>query len=286
VSDEGFNDGCYLLLAAREASALMYSRIFAALFMGVTLAAQVGTFQDPRTHVETRKLLSSLGDVKNDREALAALFKKGYDRIDDLIEALHDPDREIGLRAQIVIRYLGNETGMKALENWYSKQDEIPISGPIPLPLTERDYKFINDQFVTKPTVTWGSAEKYIYALALDRSPRARAVLKEVMKREGTTDDGSAAGHALRRVKVSHPEKMLTGRSGLAKLVLRNAFFISPISRPYTSARLLGLNARKDKALVEVYINPGPLAEEWYHVVISKHGRGWKFFSITQVAVS
>ena len=264
----------------------MYYRIIAPLVAAVLLAANTFHSRDATTYPDTRKLLTSLRNVKDDREVLAVLFNKGDIRIDDLIQALHDPDRNISLRAQIAIRYLGNETGMKALENWYSKQHEIPISGPIPLPLTERDYKFINDQFITKPTVTWASAEKYIYALALDGSPRALAMLNEMMKREGKANDGLVSGEALRRVKTSHPEKLLTGRSDLAKLVLRNAFFISPMSRPYTSATLLGLNRGKDKALLEVYVNPGPLAEEWYHVVISRHGRGWKFFSITQVAVS
>jgi len=257
----------------------MYSRIVAVFVLGVMFAAQADAFQDPKTHAETRRLLSSLGDVKNDREVLAALFKRGDGRIDDLIEALHDPDRNIGLRAQIVIRYLGNQAGMKALEEWYSKQNEILISGPIPLPLKERDYKWISDQSIN-------DAADYIYALALDGSPRARAVLNEMMKLKGTVYDGTFASLALRRVKVSHPQKLLTGPRDLAKLVLRNAFFIPPLSRPYTSARLLGLNAGRDKALVEVYVNPGPLAEEWYHVVISKRGRGWKFFSITQVAQS
>jgi hypothetical protein len=257
----------------------MNFRTAAALILLLVFAAQLVAFQTSNTYAETQRLLSSLGDVKNDRQILAALFKNGDGRIEDLIEALHDPDRNTSLRAQIVIRYLGNEAGMKALEEWYSKQNEILMSGPIPLPLRERDYKWISDQSIN-------DASNYIYALALDGSPRARAMLNEMMKREETAYDGTFASLALSRIKVSHPQKLLTGRRDLAKLVLRNAFFIPPVGRPYTSARLLGLNGRKDKALVEVYINAGPLAEEWYHVVISKHGRGWRFFSITQVAVS
>ena len=257
----------------------MYSRAITTLVVGLLLAATAFPFRDGRTYEDTRKLLTSLRNVKDDRDVLAALFKKGDARIDDLIEALHDPDRNISLRAQIVIRYLGNQTGMKALEEWYSKQQDIVRSGPIPIPLSERDYKWISDQGIN-------DADNYIYALALDGSPRARSVLNEMMKRTGRADDGTVTRRALRRVKISHPPKLLSGGNDPAKLVLRNAFFISPMSRPYASASLLGLNGRKDKALVEVYINAGPLAEEWYHVVISKHGRGWKFFSITQVAVS
>ena len=117
----------------------MYSRTIATLVAGLLLAVNAFPVQQATTYGDTRKLLTSLQDIKDDREVLAALFKNGDARIDDLIEALHDPDRNISLRAQIVIRYLGNETGMKALEDWYSKQSEILMSGPIPLPLKERD---------------------------------------------------------------------------------------------------------------------------------------------------
>jgi hypothetical protein len=235
---------------------------------------------------DIRKLLTSLQDVKDDHEALAALFKTGDGRIMELIEALHDPDRNISLRAQIVIRYLGNETGMKALADWYSKQAEIVKSGPIPLPLKERDYEFIKNQYLNKPSSAWASADQYIYALALDGSPRAKALLLELKKCAGTIDDSTVGGRAIRLATASDGEKVLIGQRNLAKLVSENAFFITAKDRPFTSAKLLGLNGTKDKALIEMYLNRGRLAEEWYHVVLSKHGQGWKFFSITQVALS
>ncbi len=258
---------------------MMHSRSFATFVVGLLLAANAFPFRDASTYADTRKLLTALSDIKDDREVLAALFKKGDARIDDLIKALDDPDQNISLRAQIVIRYLGNQAGMKALDGWYNKQSEIVRSGPIPIPLSERDYKWISDQSIN-------DTDNYIYALALDGSPKARAVLNELMKRKGTTYDGTFVSLALRQVKASHPERPLMARNDLAKLVLRNAFFVGRRSRPYASAKLLGLNGAKDKALVEVYVNPGPLAEEWYHIVLSKHGEGWRFFSITQVAQS
>jgi hypothetical protein len=108
----------------------------------------------------------------------------------------------------------------------------------------------------------------------------------EVIKRTGNLDDDSAVLRAVKLVQANQPAKVLTGEKDPGNLVLQNAFFVSPIDRKYTSARLLALNGAVDKALVEVYINRGPLAEEWYHVVIRKCARGWKFFSITQVAQS
>lgn len=257
----------------------------AILFISLLMAKNAVAVQKVRANVDTRELLTELKSLKSDREVLAILFKSGDERISDLIQALDDRDRTISLRAQIVIRYLGNETGMKALESWYKKQTEIVIAGPVPLPLRECDYEFMRADYINKPSIKWVS-DKYIYALALDGSARAKNSLNEMMKRAGSIDDSTEGGRALRRVFASTPGRLLTEQPDLAKMVLANAFFILPSDRAYTSSRLLTLNAARDKAVVEVYINRGPLAEEWYHVVISKQGRNWKFFSITQVAVS
>lgn len=71
---------------------------------------------------------------------------------------------------------------MHALETWYTNQAEVVNSGPIPLPLSERDYEFIKVHYADKPSITWVSADKYIYALALDGSPKAKALLIKMMK--------------------------------------------------------------------------------------------------------
>lgn len=261
-------------------------RTFAILSISFLLSMDVLAFQNVQMNEETRELLTALKGGKDSSDVLATLFKTGDGRISDLIKALNDSDRKVSLRAQIVIRYLGNETGMQALDTWYNSQAETVTAGPVPLPLRERDYVSIKVDYIDQPSNRWVSADRYIYALALDGSPRAKAFLDEMMKRVGTIDDSTVSGYALGRVLASSPEKLLTPQSDLAKMVLKNAFFILPEDRAYASSKLVGLNAGKNRALVEVYINRGHLAEEWYHVVISKRGRNWKFFSITQVAVS
>jgi hypothetical protein len=220
------------------------------------------------------------------RDKLAALFQVGDKRIKDLIQLLDDPDQEISLRAQIVIRYLGTEIGMKGLLEWYGKRKQFSVAGPIPLPLREWDYDVIYANYVGKPVRGWYGAEPYIYALALDYSPRARAVLDEVVKSAKGGDESLVAVQAIKRIQASQPKQTLKGQKDLAKLVLRNAFFVSPEDRKHTSARLLNLSDSGDKALVEVYINRGALAEEWYHVVIQRCEQDWKFLSISQVGVS
>jgi hypothetical protein len=152
--------------------------------------------------------------------------------------------------------------------------------------LRERDYEFIKDQYLNKPIAAWAGADQYIYALALDSSPRAKALLHELKTSAGTIDDSTVGGRAIRLTTEGNAEKVLIGQRDLSKLILENAFFIAAKDRQFTSAKLLGLNGAKDRALIELYINRGRFAEEWYHVVLSKHGQGWTFFSITQVAVS
>lgn len=243
---------------------------------------------ESRMYQDTRKLLSAMDNVRTDSDKLAALFKVGDERIPDLIRALDDPDSDISLRAQIMIRYLGNPRGMKALIEWYAKRTNgYAIDGPIPLPLGDWDYRLINMNFLGKSPQLWRDlGVQYIYALALDDSQQSKRVLDEMVKSATGVDENTFLAHAIQRVRMGQPTKVLPTEKDLAKLVLDNAFFVSTQDHKQASARLLGLSGKKDKALVEVYINRGRLAEEWYHVVISKHGRGWKFFSITQVAVS
>jgi hypothetical protein len=63
-------------------------------------------------------------------------------------------------------------------------------------------------------------------------------------------------------------------------------FFLSEEDRKLTSASLLSFNGRKNKALVELHLSGGLLAEDWYHVVVSKIDKGWQFYSITFIKQS
>lgn|SRR5574341_337259 len=242
----------------------------------------MGSSQSADTYKNTRQLLLELNGVHGKEEQLARLFRQGDDRIAELIRALDDSDKVVSRNAQVVIRYLGNEMGMKAVIQGYEKGETYMMAGPVPLPLRDWDYDYIRTYYL-KGSPWDHRSGSYIYALALEESPKARTLLDQML--ENARDDPKFVHLALERVQAP-PKRLLTGQGDLARLVLENAFFIAPQDRKNTSARLLGLNGAEDKALVEVHINRGPLAEEWYHVVIRKCDQGWKFFSITQVAVS
>lgn len=237
---------------------------------------------------DTRRLLLGLDDIKNDRETLASLFRVGDYRIEDLIAALDDSDDSVSLRAQTVIRYLGNPKGMKALTEWYDKQSgEYVLAGPVPTPLSEWDYKFINMNFVGKPPATWRELGiHYLYALALDSSDQSKLTLHEMIKSAGEVGDSMFVGRAIRLIQIREDVSPIRGDKNVAELVLKNAFFISSEDHKYATAKLIGLNGNMDKALIEIHIKRALLAEEWYHVVIIKSGEGWRFLSVTQVVVS
>jgi hypothetical protein len=156
-----------------------------------------------------------------------------------------------------------------------------------PLPLSDWDYRLINLNFLGKSPQLWRDlGVQYIYALALDDCRQSKRLLDAMVKSATGFDENTFLSHAIQRVNLVQPTRLLLVKKDLAKLVLDHAFFLSSQDQKQVSARLLGLSGKKDKALVEVYINRGRLAEEWYHVVIRKCRQGWKFFSITPVAVS
>jgi len=76
------------------------------------------------------------------------------------------------------------------------------------------------------------------------------------------------------------------GEVDLAAQVLQTATFLAPADRQVTTSKVIAYSRAKDKALVEILVNRGPLSQEWYHVVVRRVERGWTTFSITQVAIS
>jgi hypothetical protein len=250
---------------------LISAAIFVAQGIGVSSEAK------SKNYAHTRKLLTQMDtfNTGSGSRALANLFKVGDKRISDLITALDDKDKDVSLHAQLVIRYLGNEIGMKELRSRYKSGKENREAGPIPIPLSDSDYSFINNFYLGRGSNTWHIRE-YMYALALDSSPEATKIFARLRDKYELPGDTS----------IDIINEPLDADKEIAKVVLENAFFISQEDRKYTISHLLAFNEAQDKALIEVYVNRGALAEEWHHVVISRSGKGWKFFSVTMVAQS
>lgn len=251
----------------------------------ILLDWQTTVGQSAASFVETRRLLSEMGSNRLESENLATLFRVGDERINDLIKALDDSDEDIRLNAQIVIRYLGNDKGMDALLVKYEKAAprSFTFAGPAPLPIHELDYKFIDSICSERLPNPCNLPPSYIFALARDGSAKAISLLRKVIEHEKTRGNENVV---LRYAEAKQSNQVFGEKGNLQGVILNNAFFLSARERRLSNARLIAYNGMKDKALLEIHVDAGPLAEGWYHVVVSRHGQGWKIFSISLVSVS
>jgi hypothetical protein len=231
---------------------------------------------------DIRQLLLAMRGGHRSVQQLAKLFHVGDEKIDDLIKALDDPDKDVKSNAQIVIRYLGNDKGMKAWIETYEKRKSSIMTLPIPLPLRDWDYNFIRARYLVENPYTETIMNSYLFALALDGSSRAIMLFHQVIenaKKHGVELDESRYLQLARVSKIPAKEDLALG-------VLKNASFLNTQERRYATAKLIGYNGANDKALIEIYVNGGPLAEEWYHIIVNKCEDGWKFFSVSLIAWS
>src|ERR1700678_2026189 len=95
------------------------------------------------TDASLRKLLSS-DDFAT--LGIATIFAHGESSIPKLLDALEDTDSKVALHAQLMLRLIGDERGIKSLQGWYDKPrpDLAMTPGPVPVPITEWDYRQID----------------------------------------------------------------------------------------------------------------------------------------------
>lgn len=260
---------------------LRISPLLATLVFVSSLSVSAGDSISP-TYANTRKSLASMGDRTNSGDQLKRLFRIGDQRIGDLIRALEESDRRVRLNAQIVIRYLGNAEGMRVLVNRIESGQENLIAGSVPIPLSEWDYAQIKSRLGDGPGQSNVQVTDYIYALALDGSARAKDALRQLSEGPWGAHYAEILGDITRAAsRDPFPEG-----SSLSMAVKQNASFLDPNDQRIAKARMIGFNGAGDKALIVLYIDNGPLAERWYHVVVEKYAGGWRFFSISLVGMS
>ncbi len=218
-----------------------------------------------------------------ENKAISKLFQNGDECIDYLISTLNGSEFQISIAAQESIRYLGNEKGLKALDAWNTNNKKYyPVWGPVPVPIMEFDYDMIDLYLLGENNQNLGLIlSPYIYALAIDKeSTKSKILFQKVMKKLELFETGSATKLIANRLKNKYPLKSFSSTKSIENTVLKNSFFVSEEDMEFTTAVLLSFNGKKDKALVEINISRGILAEEWYHVVVKKVGNDWELFSI------
>src|SRR5262245_28665102 len=83
---------------------LLRTIISLALFLCLGIVVSFARRQN-ETYTETRELLIRL-ERRGGNKALKKLFEEGAERMSDLIRALYDPEQEVNLNSQVVIKYL------------------------------------------------------------------------------------------------------------------------------------------------------------------------------------
>jgi hypothetical protein len=255
----------------------------ATLFVIILLSSfVVFSQQKSETYLITKKLLET-SNVNTSSDSLAKLFKIGDARVNDLIVALNDKDKNVALNAQRVIRYLGNTKGTKELYDWYGKQEIFTIAfSAIPLPINQREFDFAERRFEQSGKVLESRLGfDHIYPLLLDDSKQAKDLLERIINEMAKNEDGKYWVDRTRKIIKNNPRKAFAEDNNLANAVLKNAYFLHANEDKDTNVKLLSYNSNKDKALL-ILSNFGAI----WHVVVEKTHEGWKFFSITQTSVS
>lgn len=227
--------------------------------------------------------------VGGENEAISKLFEIGDECIDDLISTLNSTDFQMSVAAQEAIRYLGNEKGLEALDAWNKgNKRSYAVWGPIPVPIMDFDHEMIETNLIENDRKYLGLlTSKYFFALAIDKgSLKSRNLLQKLLKRFESVDKESITKQIVDHFNNGYPLKPFSEAKSIEDAVLENAFFLSKEDKNFTTAKLLSFNGKKDKALVELHLSRGFLAEEWHHVVLKKVGNQWEFFSITFIRQS
>src|SRR5262245_28156786 len=76
------------------------------------------------TYGKTRELLIKMERRAGNRQ-LKTLFEQADIRMPDLINALSDPEKQISINAQVIIKYLADPAGLRALDDWYKAQNKM-----------------------------------------------------------------------------------------------------------------------------------------------------------------
>lgn len=96
--------------------------LFLLLLTAPIVAAQQS--EQSKTYAETRQLLLTMDRSDHDDGALKKLFEESAARQSDLIQALYDPDKKVGVNAQVLIRYAGDPVGLAAIEEWIASRQK------------------------------------------------------------------------------------------------------------------------------------------------------------------
>lgn len=100
-------------------------KLHATLYIAMLLIGLVTSMSQSQAqnadYSETRKLLLKMERRAGNKE-LKKLFEEADVRMPDLINGLNDPEKQVSVNAQVIIKYLADPAGLRALDDWYKEQ--------------------------------------------------------------------------------------------------------------------------------------------------------------------
>ena len=218
---------------------------------------------------------------------LGTFFECEKQYLPQLISILQkQPNSPDAYAAADVLQYLGNPEGMQAVDSWLQSQDESWIvSGPRPVPLRDADYAFIEKALAAPDSNNEARPilRSYVYALALDGSSKSVATLHRIRDYAAQRKDQELVERC--DLLLSNQVKQVVAATTAAEAVQSNLFFY-PLEAARKGAKIEVLAQNPDLALVSVSYVCGAMCSSQYHVVVRREQGGWRFQSVTLVAVS
>jgi hypothetical protein len=112
------------------------------------LAFAVTAQSQTKTYSKTRKLLLKMERGPANKQ-LKKLFEQADIRMPDLIQALDDKEKQVSINSQVIINYLAETEGLKAIDDWKKRPSENHWM-PIMNLLSEKIYFEGNDSNLVK----------------------------------------------------------------------------------------------------------------------------------------
>lgn len=163
--------------------------------LGQVGSAAVASQSQSKSYDETRGLLLAMRRSA-ESQSFKKLFEESDERMSDLKQALYDPDKQINLNAQSILKYLADTEGLAAVEDWYSfrkRQGREYWSPKIDLMSEERFLKG-GDRDVTKLVLENLHSREGAWAKVIAQNKRKKTTLIEVVYGEIFTDGNGRTG--------------------------------------------------------------------------------------------
>lgn len=262
--------------------------------IGLLLAASVSFCEaaGPKTNSETLKLLRQWdGD---DEATLATLFATGQSRERELAEVCHNEDQDLRGEAYFVLLLIGSPETAACVGN-LDLEGEPPVLATGDELQTE-DFEHI-DRILTenpchrnkdcKPHDDCPSIdESTSYALALNGSARARALLKRIAD-QFKACHGEEIDLASLNDSASKTRKLQLNTANFESAMKQSAFFVPEDQQKAVSVELLARNETNSRRLVAVSYRCGMLCGSGYYVVLKKNSAGtWDYVLVSRAWIS